>query len=52
MAAAANLDGKYPVFGQVIEGMDVVQSLTLRDPQNDPALAEPDYINSVTIEEK
>lgn len=52
MGAVSTLDGQYTVFGQVIEGMDVVQSLTLRDPQNDAVLAEPDMINSVTIEEK
>lgn len=52
MGAVSTLDGQYTVFGQVIEGMDVVQSLTTRDPQNDAVLAEPDMINSVTIEEK
>jgi len=52
LAAASNLDGKYTVFGKVTEGMDVVNSLTRRDPQNDPVLADPDLIKSVTIEEK
>ncbi|GAP13088.1 peptidyl-prolyl cis-trans isomerase [Longilinea arvoryzae] len=52
LAAAPNLDGSYTVFGKVIEGLDVVKSLTLRDPQNDAVLADPDMINSVTIEEK
>jgi hypothetical protein len=36
----------------VIEGMDVVQSLTVRDPQSGGVLPEPDTILSVTIEEK
>jgi len=30
------LDGKHAVFGRVVEGMDVVNSLTPRDPQQDP----------------
>ncbi len=52
LAATPNLDGNYTVFGKVIEGMDVVKSLALRDPQNDAVLADPDMIKSVTIEEK
>lgn len=52
LAATPNLDGNYTIFGQVLEGMDVVLSLTLRDPQKDPVLADPDRIISVTIEEK
>ncbi len=52
LAPASNLDGKYTVFGKVTDGMDVVNSLTRRDPQNDPVLADPDLIKSVTIEEK
>ena len=30
------LDGAHTVFGKVIEGMDVVDSLTLRDPSQNP----------------
>jgi cyclophilin family peptidyl-prolyl cis-trans isomerase/protein-disulfide isomerase len=52
LASASSLDGNYTVFGKVIEGMDVVQSLTLRDPQSDAVLADPDMLISVTIEEK
>ena len=52
LAATPNLDGGYTIFGRVVEGMDVVQSLTLRDPQSGGVLPEPDLILSVTIEEK
>jgi len=30
------LNGAHTIFGQVVEGMDVVDSLTLRDPQDNP----------------
>lgn len=50
--ALPQLDGGYTVFGQVTEGMDVVEKLTPRDPQQGPDLAEPDRILSISIEEK
>lgn len=46
------LDGKYTIFGQVVEGMDVAESLTARDPSQPGVLPEGDYIESITIEEK
>jgi cyclophilin family peptidyl-prolyl cis-trans isomerase len=52
LAPAPNLDGGYTIFGQVISGMDVVNSLTERNPQTDPNLPPGDEILSVTIEEK
>jgi cyclophilin family peptidyl-prolyl cis-trans isomerase len=52
LAPTPNLDGKYTIFGQVIEGMDVVNSLTARDPSKDANLPPGDKILSVTIEEK
>lgn len=52
LAATPNLDGGYTIFGRVIEGMEVVQSLTLRDPQSGGVLPEPDLILTVSIEEK
>ena len=45
------LDGGYTIFGQVISGMDVVNGLTRRDPQQNPAFPG-DAIETVTIEEK
>jgi cyclophilin family peptidyl-prolyl cis-trans isomerase len=46
--AVPDLDGKHTVFGRVVEGMDVVESLTPRDPQQDP-YAEGDTIVKMTI---
>jgi cyclophilin family peptidyl-prolyl cis-trans isomerase len=45
------LDDKHAVFGKVIEGMDVLQSLTPRDPQQNPRIAG-DKILTVAIDEK
>lgn len=44
------LDGDYSVFGQLIEGMDVLESLTPRDPTQYPDF-EGDTIIRITIEE-
>lgn len=46
------LDGGYTVFGQVIQGMQVVESLTPRDPQQTPDLPPGDKILNVTIQEQ
>ncbi len=51
-AAQPDLDGNYTIFGKVIEGMEVVESLTRRDPQTDPDAPPGDKIISITIEEK
>jgi cyclophilin family peptidyl-prolyl cis-trans isomerase len=51
-APASNLDGGYTIFGRVISGMDVVESLTARDPSLSPNLPPGDLILSVKIEEK
>jgi cyclophilin family peptidyl-prolyl cis-trans isomerase len=42
------LDGKYSVFGQVTQGMDVLKKITLRDPEKNPAFTG-DKIVKVTI---
>ncbi|MFH1185719.1 MAG: peptidylprolyl isomerase [Chloroflexota bacterium] len=49
-APQPQLDGSYTVFGQVIDGMDVVESLTPRDPQVSAGLPPGDRIISVTIQ--
>ncbi|HLO29957.1 MAG TPA: peptidylprolyl isomerase [Anaerolineales bacterium] len=46
-----SLDGGYTIFGQVVEGMDVVNGITRRDPQQDPSFPG-DAMESVTISEK
>lgn len=51
-APEPKLDGSYTIFGQVVSGMDVVESLTPRDPQSSSALPPGDKIINVTIEEK
>lgn len=43
-----DLDGRHAVFGRVVEGMQVVESLAPRDPQEDP-YAPADEIVSVAI---
>lgn len=46
-----SLDGLHSVFGKVVEGMDVLQRITLRDPNQNPQF-EGDKINKITISEK
>jgi cyclophilin family peptidyl-prolyl cis-trans isomerase len=46
-----HLDGKHAVFGKVVEGMDVVDSLTPRDPGQNPDYAG-DKLLEVLIEER
>ncbi len=51
-APETKLDGTYTIFAQVIKGMDVVESLTPRDPQQTSGLPPGDKILSVTIQEQ
>jgi cyclophilin family peptidyl-prolyl cis-trans isomerase len=48
-APTEQLNGNYTIFGEVIEGMDVVNSLTRRDPNENPDF-EGDQIISITIQ--
>lgn len=43
-----DLDGKYVVFGRVIEGMDVLTKLQIMDPANPDPMAEPDQIEKAS----
>ncbi|MCL4560696.1 MAG: peptidylprolyl isomerase [Chloroflexi bacterium] len=52
LAASPNLEGKYTIFGQVIQGLDAVQKLTPRDPSQTGELPAGDKLLSVSIEEK
>jgi cyclophilin family peptidyl-prolyl cis-trans isomerase len=47
-----NLDGGYTIFGRVVSGMEVVESLTARDPSQNPNSPPGDKILGVTVEEK
>ncbi len=49
---ATHLNGQFTIFGIVISGMDVVMSLTPRDPQTDPTAPTGDLILDVIIEER
>jgi cyclophilin family peptidyl-prolyl cis-trans isomerase len=49
--AQHGLDGRHAVFGQLIEGMDVLESITPRDPSQNPQF-EGDKIIRVTIKEE
>ena len=50
-APVERLNGGYTIFGQVTSGMDVVKSITLRDPENSPDFTG-DVIESITITEE
>lgn len=49
--AVPDLNGGYTIIGRVVEGMDIVQSLTPRDPQ-DPNAPSGDVIETILIEEQ
>ena len=49
-APTPHLDNKHAVFGQVIEGLDIMLSLTLRDPQRDSYPG--DALETIVIDEK
>ena len=49
--ALPQLDGAYAIFGQVLEGMDVLRALTPRDPGVEGELPAGDVISTIIIEE-
>ncbi len=50
--AVPQLNDGFTIIGQVIEGMDVAEQLTPRDPQTNPNLPPGDEIIDIVIEEK
>jgi cyclophilin family peptidyl-prolyl cis-trans isomerase/protein-disulfide isomerase len=50
--AVPDLNGNYTIFGEVVEGMDVVENITPRDPQPGLDLPPGDRILSITIEKQ
>ncbi len=52
LAAATHLDGKHTIFGEVIDGMDLVEQITPRDPSQEGTLPDGDSILSIEIIEK
>ncbi len=51
-APIAQYDGQYTIFGQVLSGMDVLESLAPRDAQPGSETPPGDKLLSITIEEK
>ena len=51
LAPAPFLDGQYTVVGQLIDGWDVLQSITKGDAAANGKVDEPDYMATVTIVE-
>jgi len=51
-APASQFDGRYTIFGQVLSGMEVLQSLTPRDAQPGVETPPGDKLLSIEIEEK
>lgn len=49
---ASQLDGQYTIFGRVLEGMEVVEAITPRNPAENPELPPGDKIVTITIEEQ
>ncbi len=52
LAARSDFDGKYTLFGKVVRGLEVVESLTPRDPNNEAEASPGSRIDTITIEEK
>jgi cyclophilin family peptidyl-prolyl cis-trans isomerase/protein-disulfide isomerase len=51
-SAQPGLDGAYTIFGHVLSGMDVLETITPRNPSSDTDLPDGDLIISITIEER
>lgn len=46
------LNGKYTIFGEVLDGVDVLKRLAPRDPEANPLAPFTDYLLDVTVDEK
>jgi cyclophilin family peptidyl-prolyl cis-trans isomerase len=52
LAPAPQMDGQYTIFGQVLSGLDILSSLTARDPQPGIYQAPGDELTSIAVEER
>lgn len=52
LGPAPQLNGSYTIFGRVIEGMDIAQNITLRNPEAGPNQPPGDTILRISIEEQ
>lgn len=52
LAPRTELNGRYTIFGEVLSGMDVLRTLTPRDPAQNASLPPGDKILTITIQEK
>jgi len=52
LAPASHLNKDYPIFGEVISGMNVLNLITPHDPTDYTTQTQPDTLITVTIEEK
>jgi cyclophilin family peptidyl-prolyl cis-trans isomerase len=46
----SQLDGSYTIFGRVIEGMEVVEAITPRNPETAASDSPGDAISTISIE--
>jgi cyclophilin family peptidyl-prolyl cis-trans isomerase/protein-disulfide isomerase len=52
LSSAPNFNNQYPIFGEVIDGMDILLNLTPNDPSIPLISAQPDMLISISIDEK
>lgn len=51
MSPATHLDGEFTIFGEVVDGMDVVMNLNPRNPSQGEPEGEPDYVQTIMVRE-
>ena len=47
-----HLNGQHTIFGEVLDGVEVLKALTIRDPETDPLAPMGDLLLDVTIEKQ